>query len=239
MLNDMKPSIKCSKCGNPIDEEYYLKESKNLLCPDCKKKHKRRVFAVVLSVLCCVALLVGGAALFLIPKKGFSGVQEIDDSIVVQDIPFDISKVTPVSSPDTETTIDDIESFRSAFAKNTECAERNGENVIVIPSIDVLFSFNDATVDLRYSDLVAEFCKAFRSTNSKGKILVKGYTCDIGSFMFNDSLSKRRALSVREQLMKNGISEDLIVVQWFGKSKFSEFNYPSKSLYRRTVIGIE
>ena len=88
----------------------------------------------------------------------------------------------------------------------------------------VLFDFDrsellpPALAELR--ELVAEI----RELDIVGPIEVTGHTCDIGTETYNQGLSERRASSVRDFLVRSGISPDDIDVRAAGES---EPRYPN------------
>ena len=243
--NSLKDKImgttKCHKCGKEIQTVDSGAPKGRVLCDDCmqaEKKRRKKVAGIVGGV-CAVVLII--SVLFYVPRKGFSGVEQIEDSVAlnISDKVCDISKMTPLAPPISNPAIDDIESFRSCFLKNLEEAQSSSRNFVEIPEIFVLFPFNGYEMDEKCTELVNEFCRYFKATNADSGILICGYTCDIGTAAANLSVSNKRALSVRQLMIDNGIDESKIQLEWFGKSKFSEFNYPSKALYRRATIGIK
>lgn len=81
---------------------------------------------------------------------------------------------------------------------------------------DVLFDFNKS--DLKSSGLVdINKLAQFLQENSDRKVIVEGYTDSSGSASYNQSLSERRANSVRMALVKMGVSPERIVAQGYGK----------------------
>nr|GFB28934.1 hypothetical protein [Tanacetum cinerariifolium] len=81
---------------------------------------------------------------------------------------------------------------------------------------DVLFDLNKA--ELKSSGLVnVNKLAQFLSENPDRKVIVEGYTDSTGSAAYNDSLSERRANSVRMALIKMGVGPERIVAQGYGK----------------------
>lgn len=81
---------------------------------------------------------------------------------------------------------------------------------------DVLFDLNKA--DLKSSGLVnVNKLAKFLQENPDRKVIVEGYTDSTGSDSHNQSLSERRAGSVRMALVKMGVSPDRVVSQGYGK----------------------
>ena len=81
---------------------------------------------------------------------------------------------------------------------------------------DVLFATNKA--ELKSSGLVnINKLAQFLAENPDRKVIVEGYTDSTGSAAYNQSLSERRANSVRMALVKMGVDPARIVAQGYGK----------------------
>lgn len=100
--------------------------------------------------------------------------------------------------------------------------------------------FKTASYDLpekvKELDLLAEFMQARPNV----AIIVEGHTDSVGSHEVNDALSVERAESVREYLIKNGVSEYRIQTKGYGKRKpiADNSNDFGKRMNRRTEIII-
>ncbi len=81
---------------------------------------------------------------------------------------------------------------------------------------DVLFDTNKA--DLKSSGLVnVNKLAQFLQENPDRKVIVEGYTDSTGAAAYNQSLSERRAGSVRLALVKMGVDPSRVVSQGYGK----------------------
>ena len=81
---------------------------------------------------------------------------------------------------------------------------------------DVLFATNKA--DLKSNGLVnINKLAQFLQENPDRKVIVEGYTDSTGATSYNQSLSERRANSVRTALVKMGVDPARIVAQGYGK----------------------
>jgi outer membrane protein OmpA-like peptidoglycan-associated protein len=81
---------------------------------------------------------------------------------------------------------------------------------------DVLFEFNRAEVKPAAREQLgklADFLKEF----PERKVLVEGYTDNVGSATYNDQLSVRRAESIRTQLGMLGVGADRMAAVGYGK----------------------
>ena len=81
---------------------------------------------------------------------------------------------------------------------------------------DVLFATNKA--ELKSSGLVnINKLAHFLAENPDRKVIVEGYTDSTGAASYNQSLSERRANSVRMALVKMGVDPARVVAQGYGK----------------------
>lgn len=81
---------------------------------------------------------------------------------------------------------------------------------------DVLFQFGKADLQpngMRNINTLAEYLLQ----NPDRKVIVEGYTDSVGSASYNQSLSERRAGSVRMALVRAGVDPARIVAQGYGK----------------------
>ena len=130
-------------------------------------------------------------------------------------------------------------SARSTGRTEANQTETNNGKVFEIPPIAVLFDYKSSNVTESGLKLLNEYASVYNKTNKQAKISVSGYTCDLGTDRLNDRLSKARAESVKDALIASGIPSDNIATYWYGKTKYKDFSYPSKSDYRRVVVTIQ
>lgn len=85
--------------------------------------------------------------------------------------------------------------------------------------VRVHFYFNRADIKkeyLPYLNVVAKFMK----THPSVKVKITGYTDNIGSKSYNDKLAMKRAMSVKNYLVKNGVEPSRIVIEGVGKDRY-------------------
>lgn len=80
----------------------------------------------------------------------------------------------------------------------------------------VYFDFDKANLTADGANVVQQAAGAFKTTGS-AKIMVTGYTDLAGTQQYNLGLSKRRADTVRAELVKDGVPAAAIVEAWRGK----------------------
>ena len=81
---------------------------------------------------------------------------------------------------------------------------------------DVLFDFNKAELKGNAYPNITKLAQ-FLQENPERKVIVEGYTDSVGSASYNQSLSERRANSVRMALVRAGVDPARIVAQGYGK----------------------
>lgn len=95
-----------------------------------------------------------------------------------------------------------------------------GENVEPLNQpIRVHFYLNRADIRkeyLPYLNVVAKFMK----THPSVKVKIVGYTDDIGSKGYNDKLAIKRATTVKNYLVKQGVDPSRIVIDGVGKDRY-------------------
>ncbi|CAH1206619.1 OmpA family protein [Vibrio harveyi] len=107
--------------------------------------------------------------------------------------------------------------------------------------IRVLFANDSSEINPVFAQQISDlsdFLKEYPTTS----IELQGYTSITGTDEYNLALSKRRAESVRKELIKNGISPDRLRIVGFGETKLAAQGTDERShaLNRRvtaTVVG--
>ena len=108
---------------------------------------------------------------------------------------------------------DRAEELEKRFA---ELKAKQTERGFELTLSDVLFEFDKANLkpgSARSLTSVAEFLRE----NPQRKITIEGYTDNLGSDSYNLELSQRRADSVRDFLVQNGIGADRITARGLGE----------------------
>ena len=90
-------------------------------------------------------------------------------------------------------------------------------------SARVHFDFNKAVIKKEYIPLLNEVVKILKE-NPNIRVRIEGYTDNIGSKAYNDRLALRRAMAVRDYLVKAGIPAERIEVVGFGKERYIASN---------------
>ena len=85
---------------------------------------------------------------------------------------------------------------------------------------------------------VLEQAKSILDEDPAATFLVLGHTCSIGSDSYNQNLSERRASSVKNWLVSNGVTEERLEAIGYGESqpKYDNGIEESRKLNRRVEI---
>lgn len=106
---------------------------------------------------------------------------------------------------------------------------------------DILFDFNSAALRSESRATLRELATTFGRYSDINYIEVDGHTDSVGSDDFNLDLSKRRANSVRDYLVDQGVASRYIVARGFGESQPKSTNETAegRQLNRRVEISIK
>ena len=81
------------------------------------------------------------------------------------------------------------------------------------------FDFNKANIKKEYIPLLKEVAKVLKE-NPDINLRIEGYTDDVGTKAYNQKLALRRAMAVKDFLVKEGINPERIQVVGFGKERY-------------------
>lgn len=236
----METKVKCSACGKEfLANEVSKGKNVNYICKSCKRK-RIIIWCSVIAVL--LAICIG--VYYYVSTRPIEG---NDQSLLIEapnvDVhalpEFNLSETTPIASTTVGKTIDNLQSFKALMEQNVATAKEVNSSSLEIPNIASLFEFNSAELSITDKELILEFISVYKQTNQQSKIFINGYACNIGSNNANNRISEARAKAVSEFIVKNGIFEENLIVNWFGKTQNSTFNYPEMKDYRRVIIGIK
>jgi outer membrane protein OmpA-like peptidoglycan-associated protein len=126
----------------------------------------------------------------------------------------------------------------------------NPNNILLtktdINTIDIFetYSFVEVNFDQSKYDLTDSTKKTLEGVSQYyiknkpfSKIIVKGFTDGVGDKMLNSNLSQYRAKAVKNFLVKNGMNEDYILIEWEKQNHNVENPKPNElSKYRKVEI---
>jgi outer membrane protein OmpA-like peptidoglycan-associated protein len=82
---------------------------------------------------------------------------------------------------------------------------------------NIEFDFGKATIKQESLPVLNEIAQALKD-NDKIEIIIRGHTDDVGTTEYNLKLSEKRAIAVKDELIKNGISYKRLKAVGYGKS---------------------
>lgn len=83
----------------------------------------------------------------------------------------------------------------------------------------IQFDFDKATIRSESHDLLNEIVSVIKKNPHIKKISIEGHTSSEGSDKYNQSLSDKRAASVRQYLVEHGIADGMLTSAGFGESR--------------------
>lgn len=240
-------TVECTKCHQKVSADDGIQKASGFVCNECLKKAKKRKIAII-SVI--ALLVVSGILSWLFLGKqartgqGFEGVGAISDSMNVtvnsSAASINIASATAASSSvSTQKPVSNLQDFQHEISKNISEAAKTKNGKLIFPSIRPLFEINTNFFSNNSDEIVKAFASNYLKTNKKAKLLVQGYTCDLGSFDLNDKLSRTRANAVKQLLIASGVPEGQIDTKWYGKSHFKDFHFKDKEQYRCVIVSIK
>jgi outer membrane protein OmpA-like peptidoglycan-associated protein len=120
-------------------------------------------------------------------------------------------------------------------------------SIQVVPRVVKVFTFDDVYFDFdRYSltdaaqRILAQAVETLRA-NPTLRIRIEGHTCSIGTAEYNLALGDRRARSVMQYLVSNGIGADRLATVSFGEEspKFDNSREETRRLNRRAAMTVQ
>ncbi len=104
---------------------------------------------------------------------------------------------------------------------------------------EVLFKINEAKINDKYNNIF-ENIKSFIEKNPNYSIVLRGYTCSIGSEEYNLKLSQKRVEAVKEILKtKCGVDENKIEIYYYGEKSAPYDNSTEVERRKNRMVKIE
>lgn len=106
--------------------------------------------------------------------------------------------------------------------------------------LSVQFEFNSAKVSPASADLLKKLAAAMKAPELvAGKFMIEGHTDAVGTVAYNKDLSERRAASVKQVLVAEGIDTARLTTAGKGATELVDKNDPKAAVNRRVrVVGI-
>jgi len=120
-------------------------------------------------------------------------------------------------------------------------------NIQVVPRVvktmtfeDVYFDFDRYTLTDAAQRILAQAVEAMRADPTL-RVRIEGHTCSIGTAEYNLALGDRRARSVQQYLVSNGIAADRLTTVSFGEEqpKYDNSREETRRLNRRAAMTVQ
>lgn len=111
----------------------------------------------------------------------------------------------------------ELDRMQEALNRIAETRRTPHGMVIVLPNSVFRFAFDKADLSQNNRELLSRIAGILLASKGYG-LSVYGYTDDVGTADYNQQLSLRRALAVKDYLVQAGIDESILTVKGYGKS---------------------
>ncbi|MFZ8860714.1 MAG: OmpA family protein [Thermocrinis sp.] len=123
------------------------------------------------------------------------------------------------AEPKVELPIAQAEPREPVFRKPVEPQEPAKVEEPLMVRARIHFDFNKANIKKEYIPLLKEVARVLKE-NPNINLRIEGYTDDIGTKAYNQKLALKRAMAVKNFLVKEGIKPERIQIVGFGKERY-------------------
>jgi outer membrane protein OmpA-like peptidoglycan-associated protein len=152
---------------------------------------------------------------------------------------IELSPINAINECDCKVKIPEISSEeRDTINEESEIGNLGRGKPVVLRNVN--FEFNSFTLQAR-SELILKELLDYLNKNPELSIEISGHTDDVGSDDYNLNLSLNRAKSVYQWLINNGIAEERLTYNGYGKNKplYLTTDEKLKALNRRVEVRIQ
>lgn len=206
------------------------------------------VLLIVLIVLLIVLLCVRSCGCCCDKKVPAALVEEsipvempaMEEAKPVEEV-FDLAKLCPVAWGVTENGyVESAAAFNESFGRLVAKAQEAKADRVEFPVAAIRYDLRSYDMSKVESEMVKALSEAFIKTSQEGKLLVEGYTCNVGNSAYNEKLSCQRAERVGNLLKDAGIPADKVEVKWYGETKYGQLpGVSGQEANRRVTITVE
>jgi outer membrane protein OmpA-like peptidoglycan-associated protein len=151
---------------------------------------------------------------------------------------------TPWTAPDTPGTVP-VTVTATCPTDNMKASDTVNINVVprpvkTITFEDVYFDFDRYSLTDAAQRILAQAVEALRADPTL-RVRIEGHTCNIGTAEYNLALGDRRARSVQQYLVSNGIAADRLTTVSFGEEqpKYDNSREETRRLNRRAAMTVQ
>ncbi len=143
-----------------------------------------------------------------------------------------------------EYTIYDTESVKKAIENKNNNQTTIAEKFYIVKIENLLFKFDKSVFNIENDEELDKLCKYLKD-NPQAAVELIGFTDAVGSSVYNDKLSERRALAVKKYMLAKGVAGKQIKTAGFGEDnpvaynkKDGKYYEPSKKYNRRVEFRV-
>lgn len=92
---------------------------------------------------------------------------------------------------------------------------------LILANVNVLFDKKSSMISKENYVILEKIVDTILTSKKKYSLSIQGYSCDLGSNIYNDDLSKLRAKNIETYFTENGLDSSRIKISWFGETKFT------------------
>jgi outer membrane protein OmpA-like peptidoglycan-associated protein len=111
----------------------------------------------------------------------------------------------------------ELNNMQEALSKLVETHRTPNGMVMILPDSTFRFAFDSAELTQKNRELLSRIAGILLVSKGYG-LAVYGYTDDVGTAEYNQSLSERRAKAVEDYLVKSGVPAGIVNRKGFGKT---------------------
>ena len=134
---------------------------------------------------------------------------------------------------------EELNRMQEALSKVAATRRTPDGMVIELPNDSFKFDFDKTTLRPQNRELLSRLAGIFLASHGY-RLQIYGYTDDIGTDQYNQSLSERRAKAVSEYLVQSGVPVEIMSTKGFGKAtpRVKGTSLEAREKNRRVEIGI-
>lgn len=136
---------------------------------------------------------------------------------------------------------DEVEVYLTNLQNIEEKRRDTYKNKNIKNEFEVYFDFNSYEINEESSRVIAQAIQSIRSMQDDYIVFLEGHTDRVGNSKYNKSLSQKRALTVKNKMIVNGILKDAIRIKSMGEDnpKIITEDGTKESNNRRVIIRIQ
>lgn len=118
-----------------------------------------------------------------------------------------------------------------------ETTNIEASETVTSSNINILFGKKSSIITKENYAVLDKIVDTIIKSKKQYSFSIEGYSCDLGTDIFNDNLSKLRAKNIETYFIDKGLDSTKIKISWFGERKFiSNGNLENSRKMNRSVI---